>query len=87
MRNSDLIKEKTISKDSQANGDRRQSVNEDVLKGLRLSGNDTSSDPKKMTKPPSHLLHKNTLMGDVQISNRNLNDSEIQSLKDELGKK
>jgi hypothetical protein len=85
MKNSALIQKKMINnRDSEMSGNnRRQSVNEDILKGLRLSGND--SQPKKLTHPPNHLVHKNTLMGDVKISNRNLNDSEIQALRDELG--
>ena len=58
----------------------RQSVNEDVLKGLRLSG-----DSKKL-ETPQHLMHKNTLMGNVKISNRHLNDSEIEDLRKDLMK-
>jgi hypothetical protein len=64
----------------------RPSVNEDVLKGLRLSGNDTNMPKKNLAPPQQHLMHKNTLMGDVRISDRNLNDSEIKDLEKELSK-
>lgn len=89
VRESALIQKKQIQQRESGMSGRdqpRPSVNEDLLKGLRLSGNDSVDPPKKLSGPPKHLMHKNTLMGNVKISNRNLNDSEIQHLKDDLMK-
>ena len=84
MRESNLIQKKEfpnkIDDLSGQNLNGRQSINEDVLKGLRLSG----SENQKKIIPPQHLMHKNTLMGNVKISNRHLNDSEIEELRKDL---
>lgn len=86
-------KEMTTSLDMRENNpiqkntrDPRPSMNEDVLKGLRLSGNEEAQKARKLGGPPQHMVHQNTLMGDVRISDRNLNDSEIEDLKKELSK-
>lgn len=87
VRESALIQKKQApERRSGMSGQPRPSVNEDILKGLRLSGNDADQKPKKLKAPPKHLMHQNTLMGNVKISNRNLNDSEIQHLESNLMK-